>query len=81
MFGAVQTTAETKAAAVQKCRHLAESHLPLLKIKLDASLALCEQILSRDADPEAVNIINQNHTHTHSKPHDTVAFPGRTAER
>lgn len=57
LFGAVQNTAETKSIAVEKCRNLAESQLPLLKIKLDESFTLCERLLNRSNSSDAVNIL------------------------
>lgn len=34
---------------------LSESNLPLLKIKLDETLTLCENVLNREANKDAVS--------------------------
>lgn len=59
LFNAVQSTIDSRDTSIEKCRNLSESNLPLLKIKLDETLALCENVLTRDENTEAVNVISK----------------------
>lgn len=54
LFSSVQNTIESKDTTIEKCCVLSESHLPILKIKLDETLTLCESILSQGVNKEAV---------------------------
>lgn len=55
LFNAVQNTIDARDTSIERCRNLSESNLPLLKIKLTETLALCENVLTRDENTEAVN--------------------------
>lgn len=59
LFNAVQNTIDARDTSIEKCRNLSESNLPFLKIKLDETLALCENVLSRDQNTEAVNVTSE----------------------
>lgn len=60
LFNALQNTIDAQDRSIEKCRNLSESNLPLLKIKLDETLALCENVLTRDQNTEAVNKWREN---------------------
>ncbi|XP_055310242.1 biogenesis of lysosome-related organelles complex 1 subunit 5 [Sitodiplosis mosellana] len=53
LFSSVQNTIEAKDSTVEKCCILSETNLPLLKIKLDETLTLCESVLTRGVNKEA----------------------------
>lgn len=55
LFSSVQNTIEAKETSVEKCCVLSGSHLPLLKIKLVETLTLCENVLTRGVNKEAVS--------------------------
>lgn len=52
----MQNTIEAKESSVEKCYVLSETNLPLLKIKLDETLTLCDSVLNRGVNQEAVSI-------------------------
>lgn len=54
LFASVQNTIEAKDTSITKCHILSEKNLPLLKIKLDETLALCEGVLNRGVNKESV---------------------------
>lgn len=55
LFASVQNTIEARDSSIGKCYLLSESNLPLLKIKLDETLTLCESVLNRGVNREAVS--------------------------
>lgn len=55
LFTAVQNTIDAKDTAVERCRVLSETNLPILKIKLDETLTLCENVLQREPDKRLVS--------------------------
>lgn len=55
LFNSVQNTIEAKETSVEKCYMLSESNLPILKIKLDETSTLCENVLNRGVNEEAVS--------------------------
>lgn len=55
LFTAVQNTIDAKDTAVERCRVLSETNLPILKIKLDETLTLCENVLQRKPDSRLVS--------------------------
>ncbi|XP_031620943.1 biogenesis of lysosome-related organelles complex 1 subunit 5 [Contarinia nasturtii] len=56
LFLSVQSTIEAKESSVEKCL----SNLPLLKIKLDETLTLCENVLNRSVNEEAEKRLDGN---------------------
>lgn len=54
LFASVQNTIEAKDSTIEKCLVLCETNLPLLKIKLDETSTLCENVLNRGVNQEAV---------------------------
>lgn len=57
LFSALQNTIDARDTSIEKCRNLSESNLPLLKIKLDETLALCDNVLNRNPNTEAVSCL------------------------
>lgn len=55
LFAAVQNTIDAKDTTVERCRVLSETNLPILKIKLDETLTLCENVLQREPDKRLVS--------------------------
>lgn len=55
LFASVQNTIEAKDSTIEKCYVLSETNLPLLKIKLDETSTLCENVLNRGVNQEAVS--------------------------
>lgn len=55
LFSSVQNTIEAKDTSIARCHTLSEKNLPLLKIKLDETLTLCEGVLNRGVNKEAVS--------------------------
>lgn len=55
LFSSVQNIIEAKDTSIEKCYVLSETNLPLLKIKLDESLTLCESVLNRGVNEKAVS--------------------------
>lgn len=58
LFNSVQNTIEAKETSVEKCYMLSESNLPILKIKLDETSTLCENVLNRGVNEEAVSQVS-----------------------
>lgn len=55
LFASVQNTIDAKDSTIEKCYVLSETNLPLLKIKLDETSTLCENVLNRGVNQEAVS--------------------------
>lgn len=60
LFNSVQNTIEAKETSVEKCYMLSESNLPILKIKLDETSTLCENVLNRGVNEEAEKRLQEN---------------------
>lgn len=60
LFSAVQNTIDAKDTSVERCNNFCQSNLPLLKIKLDEALTLCEKVLQRNEDHELIDQLNKN---------------------
>lgn len=82
LFQAVQNTIEAKDTSVEKCKVLNETNLPLLKIKLDETLTLCERVLNRDRNNiEAVSVTPFFFYFFLHKFLISICFPGKKIRR